>query len=203
MTQVASVTAGRGPDMTALEAAILDPAVAKRLMSFALAKTGHAQDAEDLYQSTLEAAVRKDQTGEPWKGPPPPASMYLGSVLNGAFSNARRARFKKSREVEGEIEHVPSGTPDAEQGIVALTEQEQRDRELAAIKAELRSHLEDKKDTVSLKLLDAAERALKGGQATADAIGCTLKDVNNARLRTQAALDRVLKKRRGGGGAAS
>ena len=203
MTQLASVPRGAGRERTALEAAIVDPAVAKRLMCFALAKTGHAQDAEDLYQTTLEAAVKKDRTDKAWKGPPPPASTWLGSVLNGEYSNMRRARYKKSREVDGEIEEAPSGTPDAEQKIVELTDQQKRDRELAAIKAELRAHFEAKKDAVSLKVLDAAARDVKGGKATADDIGCTLREVNNARQRIQDELDRILERRRGGGEAAS
>ena len=82
MTQIAGVTKGRGREMTALEAAIVDEHTRDKLYKFAFNKTRHPQDAEDLTQSTVEAALKKDAKGDAdaWKGEPPPVMTWLGPL---------------------------------------------------------------------------------------------------------------------------
>jgi DNA-directed RNA polymerase specialized sigma24 family protein len=193
MTQVAAVAKGRGREMTALEAAIVDDHTRDKLYRFAFNKTRHAQDAEDLAQSTVEAALKKDAKGDAdaWKGEPPPVMTWLGSVLNGVLANIRRARRRKPT-VEAEIEEIPSAKPDAELQVLQLQEERERDDRREAVKAELRAHFAKATDGhMALAMIDAIEEGVKGGKGIARRLGCSVPEVNAVRKRIKLRLQRM------------
>jgi DNA-directed RNA polymerase specialized sigma24 family protein len=201
MTQIAGVTKGRGREMTALEAAIVDEHTRDKLYKFAFNKTRHPQDAEDLTQSTVEAALKKDAKGDAdaWKGEPPPVMTWLGSLLNGALANLRRARRRKPT-VEAEIEEVPSAKPDAELEVLQLQEERERDEKREAVKAELRAHFAKATDGhLALEMIAALEEGVKGGKGIAKRLGCSVPEANAVRKRIKLRLQRMNEERAAGG----
>jgi DNA-directed RNA polymerase specialized sigma24 family protein len=191
MTQGASAARGRGREMTALEAAIVDDHTRDKLYKFAFYKTRHAQDAEDLTQSTVEAALKRDAKGDGWKAPPPPVMTWLGSLLNGVLANIRRARRRKPT-VEAEIEDIPSAKPDAELQVLEAQEEREQDAKREAVKAELRAHFAKATDgAMAIAMLDAIEEGVKGGKGIARRLGCSVPEANAVRKRIKLRLARI------------
>jgi hypothetical protein len=175
-----------------LEAALAAPGVCDGLYRFAFRKTGNEADAEDLVQSTVETALVRGRAGTGWNGAPPPVLMFLGSVLNGVLSNARRTEKRRPRVVEGEPEEAPSGAPDAAQVIADREDDDERER----IKSELRAYFATKSNgRVPLAMLDAAESGVRGRAKLAELIGCSVDAIDGARERIQYHMARIAKKR--------
>jgi hypothetical protein len=193
VTASVSTLAGKRPP-TPLEAAIADPAIQDAVYKYALRKLRHEQDAEDLAQTSLEAALRRDRAGTGWKSPPPPVLMFLGSVLNGEVSNKWRTEKRRPKLVEGETEDAASETPHAEDAMVGREAEAERERKQVQVKTELRAYFASKANgQVPVAMLDLAESGVKGGRGLAERIGCSLDEINRGRKRIQHHMDRIAK----------
>ena len=195
MTTQASALRTRGQlEVSPLEAALADPNVNYALHRFAMRKTRHVQDAEDLANSTLEAAVARENAGTGWKSDPPPLLTFLGSVMNGLMSNQRRTNKRRPTMAEGETENAPSESPDAAEAMVEGEEEDTREKERARLKAELRAYLATKANgAIPLALLAAIESGVSGREKLAALIGCSVNELDNARERLVHHLARLKK----------
>lgn len=192
---VTAIAPGKRPPPTPLEAAIADPSIQDALYKYALRKMRHEQDAEDLAQTSFEAALRRDRTGTGWKGAPPPVLMFLGSVLNGEVRNKWKTAKRRPRLVEGETEDAASETPHAEEAMVGREEEADDEQEKRRVKTELRAYFAKKANgRIPLGILDAAESGIHGRQKLKELLECSLDDLDNARERVVHHMNRIARR---------
>ena len=199
MTQSSAAVARGKPTLTPLQAAVVSEAIQDLLYKYALRKLRHEQDAEDLVQTTVEAALRRDDAGTGWTKPPPPVQAFLGSVMNGEVRNKWATAKRRPRLTHGEEADAVSETPNAEDAAVEHEDEIEAEEKKARIKTELRAHFAKKANgRIPLAMLEAAESGIRGRQKLADLIECSVDDIDRARERIQYQLDRLVKAGPGG-----
>jgi DNA-directed RNA polymerase specialized sigma24 family protein len=159
------------------------------------------EEAEDYAQEAkVRAIVRSRETGEP--KPPPPLDFkrflyFVGSFVNGFGANATRAA-KRHTQVPLEtarptraVSALPDSVPDPHR----VLEDHHRQRRLQRLEKELREELaneEEKVRAIALAMLDWCDKdGTHENKEFAIKIGCSDKEVANARRRIGVHSDRV------------
>jgi DNA-directed RNA polymerase specialized sigma24 family protein len=193
---------------TPLRAGVSEPQVWAALYGVAIGRTRHAQNADDIVQSTVERALAREKTGTEWKGVPPPLLVHLGVLMQSVLSNFWRGQSRRRRReitVKTDDDEAPppdaaSETPTAEELLADEVAEEKRKREEDEIGAALRAHFEAAPDgQVPLAMLKAWEDGVEKPAKVADLIGCKVDVVYEARRRIERNIERIVSERGKGG----
>lgn len=149
-----------------------DAGLRQSVLGWAMGRTRHAQNAEDLYADTLTTALDTRYKG--WdRAKYATVEDFLGSILNGLARNRTRSSYMARRADLDEQNPpqvvAPAADPEGQLQMAAS------ERKRSEMEETLRARLAGK--PLPLAVLDGAAKGLRGNIELAREIGCTVPEV--------------------------
>jgi DNA-directed RNA polymerase specialized sigma24 family protein len=184
------VTGPRDPLTPLARALAADEGLRKALLVWARRHMATPQDALDLVQQTLAAALEREAE---WDADNVPLARFVGPIMNAQSRTLRRrVRRHAGPAFDEELgQHAAADVPDPERALV------ERDAEIdrRRVKEDLRARLAaDTAGQIPLQVLELAENDVRRPAAFASAIGCSVKEIYAAQRRIAYHAERLMKR---------